>query len=386
MDNNGDGNGRRTLRKKFGSTLGEHKHALEYALLEYILQGYNAASISRKMRKEFADVDGIDEAKILHLLKSAIENQVIQLHTTRLHELEDQLRAAYRADHGFDIAFCIVDDTIGFKNAHSMSSFFWSKAADMIIERIGDILDRTPPSEEVVIGSTGGPSVSEAIKHLSRLSFDPHFVDSNRHRLWFLSLTAAGSPYNFDMHSNYLAALLAQTYRCRHMAVINLDPVVTEKVRQDYDKKVANMQMLIGGVGAKNGFLMEWFKSHNVPPPKDMIGDLFFHPIGPDGSLLRLSKEEAKVLAPLQIRPLREPMEKFHRRDVKTHTLAVVTEGWVKDKRVDKSGVLDVVLRHGHLTDCVIGSHLAKRLLERRIGKKAGPFSQNKREQKGFAA
>ena len=212
------------------------------------------------------------------------------------------------------------------------------------------------------MGNTGGVSTSEAIKYLSRVTFDPTYLDKGRNRLWFLSLTAAGTAEQFDLHANYLAAQLGHIYGGHHMAVMDRAHEQPEAVRQAYERRLNNMQMIIGGVGTDSGYLRIWFEANRVKQPKEMIGDIFFHPIGENGKLLDLDSATRRSLEPLQLHPTKEGLMSFLSQARRHRSLIIVTEPGVGANRVDKSHVLDLVLRGGYVTDCVLGANLAGRL------------------------
>ncbi len=360
------------LRKLIGDQLGSHKHALEYALIEYALKGYNAATINRKLKADHPHLEKhqIGGGSIFHLLKRASQEGVIRMHKPRVDGLERDLRNAYESKRGPHVTFYVVDE-IGFRHARSISSVFWSVAADAIAHAIDKLVASTPEGDtnaEIVIGNTGGPAVSNAIQQLSKETLDPEFVANHGQRLRFLSLTAAGSAEHFDVHSNYLAALMGQVYGAKHMASVTPGQNEFEANRQLYNQKIANLKMIIGGVGSDSGFLMNWFNDQKVPRPPEMIGDIFFHPLDAKGRILPLDEQAQAAVAPLQLRPTRDELREFLNPIHGTRSVVIVTERGKKDGSgpPDKCQVLDVALRAGFITDCVLSASLAKRLLSLR--------------------
>jgi hypothetical protein len=360
------------LRKLIGDQLGSHKHALEYAIIEYALKGYNAATINRKLKTDYPNLlkHDIRGGSIFYLLKRASKQGVITMHKPRVDKLERELSQAYERNRGPNVTFYVVDE-IGFRHAQSISSVFWSVAADAIAEAIDKLVASIPAGDsnaEIVIGNTGGPAVSNAIQQLSKETLDPEFVASHGHRLRFLSLTAAGSAEHFDVHSNYLAALMGQVYGAKHMAAVTAGQNDVLANQQLYNQKIASLRMIIGGVGSDSGFLMNWFNDQKVPRPPEMIGDIFFHPLDANGRILSLNEQAQEAVAPLQLRPTRDELREFLNPIRETRSVVIVTERSKKDGSgpPDKCKVLDVALRAGFITDCVLSASLADRLLTMR--------------------
>lgn len=357
---------------------GVHQLALEYLVAGYALEGYNAATIRRKLPKDHPDLfdEMVNETTVLWLLRRAMEYGVVRLGSPCLRERADQLHKVYLDEWDRSVRFTVADDSICFRHAISLTPFFWNVAADAVADCIEQVLVARPASGEakaargveplrrVVVGNTGGPAVAESIKPLIRRGIDPVFLDLHSDRLQFLSLTAAGSARQFDCHSNYLAALMGQTYRAGHFAVVSNGG--GEAAAREYDEALSDLRLLIGGVGGQSGFLMNWCREHAVPVPDGMIGDVFFTPISAEGRLLRFSREAERLLAPLQLRPTRQELTEFGARSGR-RALVIATESRGGDGQPapDKSVVLDQSIRAGLVTDCVLGGNLAQRLLLR---------------------
>ncbi|MCC6231510.1 MAG: hypothetical protein IT580_02645 [Verrucomicrobiales bacterium] len=366
------GGPRKPWRDKLEGSFGGHEFALEHLVVGYALEGYNAATIRRKLKQDHPDVfvEGINENSILWLLRRAMDCGVVSFNAPRLRELGDQLHEFYEKKFRRLVRFTVADDTICFRHARSITPFFWSVAADAIADCIEQVLVEEESAADanaggprrVVVGNTGGPAVSESIKPLIRRGIDPNFLDAHRERLWFLSLTSAGSARHFDCHSNYLAALLGQIYRANHIAVVNNGS--DEADAREYGEVLRDLKLLIGGVGGRSGYLLNWCREHSVPIPAGMIGDVFFSPIDSSGQLLSFSPEAERLLAPLRLRPTRSELNEFSlREDKRALVIATESRGGAGQPAPDKSQILDRVIRAGHVTDCVLGGGLAKRLL-----------------------
>lgn len=356
------GVGRRRDLKEIRKLFGDHNFSLEYAVLECLLQGYTANKIGRELARRYPElgVTQIEHPTVLSILKRALDHQVVQIKPPRLKEKEERLQRIYSRR---SVRFYVADDSIGFLQARSMTRFFWSLAAEVINDIIADLVGRDDSGktdEEIVVGNTGGLSASEAIKYLSRQAFDPEFLSLCKRRLCFLSLTAVGTSEHFDMHANYLAALLGNIYGGRHMAV--MDPGDSPTANKIYDRRINSLRLLIGGVGAEGGYLRNWFTENHVAPPRGMIGDIFFHPIDAKGHLLEYDAKTKHALEPLKLRPTHQELWGLLNQAQPIRSLIIVTEPRRDGQLVDKSSVLDVALRTGFVTDCVLGSGLAQRL------------------------
>ncbi len=172
--------GRNTFRGRLNSVLGNHKLALEHIVVSYALQGYNAATIRRRLKRDYPDLikETINENAILWNLKNAIQSRVVTFHAPRLNELGAQLEKLYQTEFKYTISFSVADDSIGFRHALSMTPFFWSVAADSIASSVEKVLlasSGEKSDSDIVIGITGGPSASEAIKQLANVGMDPAF-------------------------------------------------------------------------------------------------------------------------------------------------------------------------------------------------------------------
>ncbi len=155
---------------------------------------------------------------------------------------------------------------------------------------------------------------------------------------------------------------MGQLYRANHHAVASSDE--DDSDLEDYNRKLSQMRMIIGGVGAQSGYLMNWFTKHKAKPPPDMIGDLFLMPIDRNGRVIELNEEASKLLAPLRLRPTKAEINDFTRR-TGHRSLVIVTEPKDRDGKPlsDKSEILDIGLKHGYITDCVLSGSAARRLL-----------------------
>lgn len=368
--------------KKVRGEWGADPVALEYLMAHYALQGLNANSIWRLLKK---DVDQRGEAvaperliqsTIQTTVKRAYQRGIIALRTTERTEIAECLAECYKPRSGITIDFRVADDDIGMRHSAMQSPFFWELAADAFARCVERLLrDQPADKEKIVIGNTGGVSVSRMARQFAARPVAPEFQNEHGRRLIFLSLSAAGSSRSFHTHSNYVSTMLAQAYEAEHCAVV--DDMPPEDVKE-YDELVRGMDLIVSGLGGANSYLTGWMDDHDVPRlkfPRQMIGDLFLNPIvrshrGDAGQLAPFEPVQAEKLKALRLRPTFKEVEAAGlagNQEPRTRSLVIVIEHRNKQGNPieDKADVLDAMLRAGCITDCVLGSELAGRLLNK---------------------
>ncbi len=168
-------------------------------------------------------------------------------------------------------------------------------AAEQIVEMIPALLESH--EGEVVIGNAGGRSISRTVQYLQAIA--PVLEKADRDRLVFIALNSAGRRLEFDLSSNFLAVRLAEIFGGKHIAVLDLDTASEE----EYQRRVANIDLLICGVGGKASLLTLHVGDQKYKVQEEMVVDLAFIPLDREGKLVRNKELDETVLKKLRRHP-----------------------------------------------------------------------------------
>ena len=243
------------------------------------------------------------------------------------------------------------------------------KAAEVVADKISVLMDKHKKKKKtIVIANAGGFAVSRIVRFLASQKLVPEECDPRQ--LLFISLNSASMPTDYGRSANTLAVRMAEIYGGNHIA---LCPIWPKKVRDAYEEAVHNIDLLVCGAGSERGILFTWLKDHaGITLPAGAIGDMCLMPISKDGCEVPLDEKGRDNVAKfLNLHPTYTDLHALAGRD----GVVFVPMGYRNDElqpdpaagsrqRHSKHGVTRAILKHALARTCVLGTTLARDLLE----------------------
>lgn len=284
--------------------------------------------------------------KVKHALKRAFEEGLLRLRPGRDRQLAKSLARVYPRERDRRIRFAVMDDRF----AKASRPVCWHAAGwfgRMVQQMLAS--EQLQDKKEIVIANAGGRTVSQMLRYLRRMA--PILEEEHRKRLTFVSLNTAGFETKFEISANFLAVRMAEILGGRHHAVI-----AQRRCLEQYEERIANIDLLVCGLGAKDGMLAAEFREHDMDFPEEAMGDLAFIPFGAKGQPLATQDGWSKVFDGLNPRPSVEELSWLRNQG----RILLMIDGGVPCEKAD---IAKTVLSGGWATHCVLGATLATTLV-----------------------
>jgi hypothetical protein len=212
---------------------------------------------------------------------------------------------------------------------------------------------------DVVICNAGGRTVSEMVRALNR---NPPLLDEFEERpsrvkdhLIFVAGNAAYLPDQFQRSANFLSVSMAELFGANHLA---LPTVADPGFPKHYQGLVDRAALFICGVGTSDsGLMAKYFKDRNWTMPEQAVGDLAFNLLDQNGDPVALSDEARKFMD--QVNPALT-LSKLMHIAARNRVLLILDS----ERPPDKTKISIAALRSDYATDVVLGSRLARTILQ----------------------
>jgi DNA-binding transcriptional regulator LsrR (DeoR family) len=371
---------RKKVRSGTGEAEGEGAAAQPDSVVDSLLDPYRIAEMvwsrglsANAILDEFKMPHSqVNQTRVRRAILKAAKLGILQLHPVTCHDLREKLCATFPTLTGSDIRVDIDRTAACLAAARAINQAIEEFLRKPLSSRSGDSQISAESVAEMTIANAGGRTVRDTVECLQRLVPVPPPMTGKK--LKFLSLNGAEDPERFGECANYLAVKMAEVYgggsgegAVRHLASIRppMDRSREEKqnsVTNDYQNALHNIDLLVTSAGAvasqyedKGGFLSHWLQTHGRELPRNVVGDIAFHPINARGEQVDLSKDIEDLLKDkLLLAPEWSTLETlFHQRKV---LLILVGE---------KPRVGRALIESGRANRCIFDAHLAMALTRR---------------------
>lgn len=339
--------------------LDPHGEEFAYVVAKFAWsEGLAANAIVRRL-----DLDSTP-LNLMHVKRALKRAQkYLTLHPPEETELATRLDRAVNTGRKVGVKFTVVqDDLLG--EGGTMFGVVTARAAELVTEIVSELARRpvqpNGPQPDIVIGNAGGRTISEMVRALRRSPPLTGGTDGTPEPFARRAVVIAGNagylPTLFNRSANFLSVTLAELFGAEHMA---LPFVSNDEFLKEYRTLVKRMSLFICGVGtAEDGLARRHFRTRGVPFPAEAVGDLAFHLLDREGQEVRLSAEAQKFMA--EVNPVLSVADL--RRIGRQNRLLLVLDS---EKPLAKLDVSIAALRGEYATDVVLGSQLAKAILQK---------------------
>ncbi len=272
--------------------------------------------------------------------------------------LAKKLATKVNAAKSRKIRFTVVKDAIPNEPAQSLYGVVSAHAARLVAEIIHDMAKTTPyrQKHDLVICNAGGRTISQIVQALSRnqpvVERSKEAMEQYPKRLKFIAGNAGYLPTRFNQSANFLSVTMAELFGADHEA----HPlVVTDKGLKNYQELVDRTVLFICGTGtSKTSLMAEHFKPLQIP--EKAVGDLAFNLLDIEGRSVKLPPEAVKMMDTINPVMTIQAIQEIANRG----RVLLVLDG---EKPEDKTDISLAALKREYATDVVLGSKLAKAIL-----------------------
>jgi len=249
--------------------------------------------LSTIARELFPDLTGRRQSTGIERVKASI-SAAVKLGYLRCAPLppEEALVRKFKEHHFFkNSEFHFVDDS---HSSDGVDSFYdlTVAAADVIAERVTELIVEKPPGSKIYIANAGGPTLSECIRHLACRVEKPE----RGRDIVSISLNNAGIPERYGYSANVIAVQIADIYGGTHIAVPTVLPDESD-VKAHYQTALENLDLLLCGAGTREGLLFNWLRAHQkFVVPDEAVGDMCLIPLDKQGNPVSLPEGNQKYL------------------------------------------------------------------------------------------
>lgn len=340
-----------------------------YRAVELVLEGNCAKQIAQIL---YGHHTPKEHGRVTSLLKHAKRQKLLKLRPPIKIDLQLQLAARFPGPVSFHV---VNNDYVAYIENPVADEIFRGeaicrKAAEIVAQRIVALLQdkKRDPAKPLIIANAGGLAVSRVVRFLAEQKNLPVIADPRR--LLFLSLNSAAMPTDNGRSANTLAVRLSEIFGGQHLA---LCPIWPADVKKAYDHAVRHIDLLICGAGTEHGLLFTWLRQNaGIKLPAAAVGDICLLPISATGDEVSLEKQAPRrVRETLNPHPTYLDLQALASRD----SIIYVAMGYQSDDRRpdpaladrpkhSKLAVTQAILRHTLARTCILGTTLARDLLE----------------------
>jgi hypothetical protein len=311
----------------------------------------------------------------LHLMhvKRALQrgSRFLKLVPPEARELQDKLNDRVNAKRRNPICFHVIEDRWG-PTYGPVCARAAQLASEMMLEVVrssvagvrvaspsSSVPDDGQSEPDVVICNAGGRTVSEMVRALLR---NPPLLDEFEQKpfridehMMFVAGNAAYLPEQFQSSANFLSVTMAELFGAKHLA---LPKVEDAGFLTRYMGLVDRAALFICGVGTLDtGLMAKYFKDQKWPMPDQAVGDLAFNLLDKDGNAVELSETARKFMN--EVNPALNLTKLMHIA-ARNRVLLILDS----EHPIEKSKIAVAALRREYATDVVLGSRLARAILQ----------------------
>jgi DNA-binding transcriptional regulator LsrR (DeoR family) len=173
--------------------------------------------------------------------------------------------------------------------------------------------------------------------------------------LIFVAGNAAYLPDQFQRSANFLSVTMAELFGAQHLA---LPKVLDDRFRKRYIGLVDRAALFICGVGSLEfGLMGRYFKDEEWPMPERAVGDLAFNFLDQDGNAVELSGAAREFMD--DVNPALDLPKLTH--IAANNCVLLILDS---EEPAEKTKIAVAALRREYATDVVLGSRLARAILQ----------------------
>lgn len=181
--------------------------------------------------------------------------------------------------------------------------------------------------------------------------------------LVFIAVNSAALPKRYAYTANYLVARLSTIFgKSTHLACLP-GPGLQ---RKSYEMSVDRIELMLGGAGARDGFLSKWLddRDASLDLPPQVVGDFCYVPIDRNGNALKRSRDRAvRAVSALVVKPTFSNLGEFRTQTILPLLGQPQCDPAGSAVRTLKQGIGEIVLSSLRHVQCVIDERTATELL-----------------------
>lgn len=282
--------------------------------------------------------------------------------------LEVELSALVNGERARNpIRFTVVEDEWAPSNGPVIA-----RAAELTMEMIleaarrpparvaaADEIEPQPRLPDVVICNAGGHTISAMVKSLVR---NPPAADESdqpgrrlRDRLIFVAGNAAYLPDQFNRSANFLSVTMAELFGAQHLA---LPQVEDEHFPKHHKDLLDRTSVFVCGAGSRDfGLISKYFNDRSWEIPAAAVGDIAFNLIDENGDEVELTGSAKDLMR--RVNPTLNLNRLLH---IAAHNRVLLILD--SEEPAQKVQVSLAVLKRAYVTDVILGSRLAREILQ----------------------